>query len=125
MRQAALERLEEQGSESDLVAALQMLRKNYRTEDAVLILRHLPGGESSSDEASWRNHCVASVLLELAENNADVSLAPCLRWLYEKGPCSICRTRAVKCLVEWDELPEELRRECRFDVAEEIRELVV
>ncbi|QDG53091.1 HEAT repeat domain-containing protein [Persicimonas caeni] len=125
VRQAAVDRLEEPSSTTDLAAAIEMLRRNFRTDDADLILRCLPNDESISDEAKTRNHSLGSVLLELAENNADAALAPCLTWVYEKGPCSRCRTRAIEHLLEWGELSDKLRDECRFDVVEEIRELVV
>jgi hypothetical protein len=44
--------------------------------------------------------------------------------MYEKGPCSECRRRAVKRLVELDASTEQLRAECAYDANDDIRELV-
>jgi hypothetical protein len=44
--------------------------------------------------------------------------------LYEKGPCSFCRERAVASLLERGALPENVRAECEWDANSEIRELI-
>jgi hypothetical protein len=44
--------------------------------------------------------------------------------LYEKGPCSFCRERAVSSLLERGALPEYIRAECAWDTNSEIRELI-
>lgn len=123
VRQAALAHLEED-SYGHLARGVTMLQNNYRSEDAAIIFNRLPTGESDSEEARERNHNLGWQIRELAEQHTDPALAPCLLWLYEYGPCSMCRTRAVRHLSEWNALSEAAAKECRLDAAEEIRELM-
>jgi hypothetical protein len=49
---------------------------------------------------------------------------PMLRTLYERGPCSFCRERTVRRLIERGALTEELGLECSYDANNDIRNLV-
>ncbi len=44
--------------------------------------------------------------------------------LYEKGPCSLCRTHFVEKLIALNAIPEWMREECRFDADTDTRKLV-
>jgi hypothetical protein len=46
-----------------------------------------------------------------------------LRALYEKGPCSFCREKAVRRLIELNALTGDLRTECSYDANDDNREL--
>jgi hypothetical protein len=47
-----------------------------------------------------------------------------MRSLYERGPCSVCREKVVKRLLERGALSDELRAECAWDANSDIRDLV-
>jgi len=49
---------------------------------------------------------------------------PMLLAMYERGPCSSCREKTVRRLIERGALTEELRLECSFDANDDIRDLV-
>lgn len=59
------------------------------------------------------------------EHPNEESEVPMLRALYELGPCSFCREKPVRRLIELNALTEEMRAECAYDANDEIRELIV
>jgi hypothetical protein len=53
----------------------------------------------------------------------EANLTGCLLWVAEHNPCSNCRARALKLLIERGTAPESLVRECLHDADGEAREL--
>ncbi len=106
------ERLAESDSET-----LDLFIRNYKAEDAVLIMEALQKLTPSPDEA----HNLCSSLLDIAETNASPSVVPLLRWAYEETPCTNCRLRTVKLLQEQGQLPRDVVQECLFDASEDVQ----
>ena len=70
-------------------------------------------------------HTFESDLLEFWDQHSDEATeVHMLIRLYEKGPCSFRRNRAVRRLIELNALPEGVRVECWFDSNGDIRALV-
>jgi hypothetical protein len=100
--------------------AIALLNRNFEAGDHKLVLswfeaeqdREVRHSFGMDLEEFWKQH---------PNENTEV---PMLGLLYEKGPCSECRRRAVKRLVELDASTEQLRAECAYDANDDIRELV-
>jgi hypothetical protein len=99
---------------------IALMAPNYEQGDHRIVLRWF-----EEEEDHETQHSLGSDLIDFWRRNPDEeSEVPMLLCLYEKGPCSVCRERAVKRLMERGALPEELRAECAWDANDEIRDLV-
>jgi hypothetical protein len=58
------------------------------------------------------------------ENNPLVDdLSDALKWVYEYTPCTFCRYKAEKQLMEFNSIDMQIAQEILFDANEDIREL--
>ncbi|NLF09760.1 MAG: hypothetical protein GX594_17540 [Pirellulaceae bacterium] len=99
--------------------AIKLFAKNYEPGDFALMESALTM-EGDSDVL----HRIGLDLLSVVSEAKAPELAGCLRWLYEYGPCSMCRENAVRYMVETKTIRQELIDECHWDCCDDTRELV-
>jgi hypothetical protein len=100
--------------------AIDLLARNYQPGDHEIALSWF---EAEEDRGTL--HSFGTDLINFWKGHPDERTAVLmLRTLYEKGPCSYCRERAVRRLIERNALTEEMRAECVYDSNYDIRELV-
>jgi hypothetical protein len=100
--------------------AIGLLAENFQDGDHGIVLRWF-----QEEEDSEVLHSLGMDLIDFWKRHPhEESVIPMLRALYEKGPCSFCRERAVKQLLERGALPEQLRAECVWDANCDIRDLI-
>lgn len=100
--------------------AIDLLMKNYEPGDHRIVLRWF-----QEEEDREARHSLGMGLINFWKQHPDQGTeVEMLRSLYEKGPCSVCRERAIKRLLELAALPAELRAECAWDANSDIRDLV-
>jgi hypothetical protein len=93
---------------------------NFQPRDHEIVL-----GWFEAEEDREAQHSLGMAMREFWKQHPDqTTQVPMLRSLYEKGPCSFCRERAVNWLIELDALTKELRAECAYDTNIDIRDLV-
>jgi hypothetical protein len=89
--------------------------------DALPILEQLVANADSDDSVHDLGFSVRSYL----DANPSLPGYAFLARLYEELPCANCRFGCVEMLLKAGRLPDTIRRECRYDCNERIRELVV
>jgi hypothetical protein len=100
--------------------AIELLARNFGHGDHAMALRWF-----EAEEDLETRHALGSDLIDLWERYPDEETeVPMLRTVYEQGPCSFCRRKIVRRLIERGALTEQLRSECSFDANDDIRELV-
>jgi hypothetical protein len=100
--------------------AIELLARNIRPGDHAIALRWFEAEEDMETQQA-----LGMDLINLWERRPDEETeVPMLRALYERGPCSHCRERTVRRLIERRALTEELRLECSYDANGDIRDLV-
>ena len=100
--------------------AVELLARNFRPGDHAIALRWF---EAEEDPETL--HSLGMDLTNLWERYPDEETeVPMLLAMYERGPCSFCREKTVRRLVERGALTEELRLECSYDANGDVRDLV-
>jgi hypothetical protein len=100
--------------------AIDLVAENFEDGDHEIVLRWF-----QDEEDREVLHWLGMDLINFWERHPHKSTEiPIMRALYEKGPCSFCRERAVKWLLERGALTEQLRAECAWDANNDIRDLV-
>ncbi len=100
--------------------SIALLNNNFQPGDHEIVL-----GWFEAEEDREAQHSLGMAMREFWKQHPDqTTQVPMLRSLYEKGPCSFCRERAVNWLIELDALTKELRAECAYDTNIDIRDLV-
>ena len=75
--------------------AIGLFAKNYKLGDNVLLEAVLPiAGDANI------LHGIGLDLLNVVRETKTPELANCMRWLYEYGPCSMCRNNAIRNLMK-------------------------
>lgn len=100
--------------------AIDLLLESFQSGDHAMALRWFLDEEDEEVvhslgmglEDLWERHPAAEGATEMRQA------------IYENGPCSVCRGRAVRRMIESGTLPDAYREECAFDCNDEIRELV-
>jgi hypothetical protein len=101
--------------------AIELLVRNFQPGDHAVAL-----GWFKAEQELEVKHSMGMDLTDLWKEHPDEeSEVPMLGALYELGPCSFCREKLVRRLMELNALTEEMRAECAFDANDEIRELIV
>jgi hypothetical protein len=112
--------------------ALMLLQSTERFTDGIKLL------ESNYDESDFpmfnqavtrsstpeEIHGIGMTIQHMVENDVRLEFEPLLLFLYEAGPCSLCRTEFVEALIKLERLPESIRDECRFDAEPDTRRAV-
>jgi len=100
--------------------AIDLLVQNYEPGDHRIVLRWF-----QEEEDLEARHSMGSGLIVFWKRHPDEGTeVEMMRSLYEQGPCSVCREKAVKRLLERGALSDELRAECAWDANSDIRDLV-
>ena len=100
--------------------AIDLLARNFRHGDHAIALRWFEAEEDLETQ-----HSFGMDLIDFWERYPDEETeVPMLRVLYERGPCSFCREKTVRRLIQRRALTEELRLECSYDANSDIRDLV-
>jgi len=99
---------------------LDLFLNNFKVSDIQIIIQALAPIKPDVKDA----HSLGFSLLDLGEKHTMIELADALKWVYENTPCSNCRFRAVRQLIEWQQLDEAILYECKFDANEDIRDFV-
>jgi hypothetical protein len=100
-------------------AALELFERNYQAGDEQRFAELL---ERAADDDEV--HSAGFGIIDIFKQNRTTAAANLLFTLYERGPCSLCRTRVVERLIEIDRVPNWLAMECQHDAEEDIRELI-
>ena len=106
-------------SDGEIADGIALLVNNFEAGDFAFCARHLKLRDDP-DEV----HNLVGELLDLCEANPDSDALDCLLYVYEFSPCSICRGRAVKALMDKSTAPDWVQAEAAFDANPEIRTLV-
>lgn len=116
VRAAALEML---GRDDKVHRAIDLLVNNYQEGDwkriEALVKRNLK---------RFTYHGLGLGILNIFESHPSPEAVPTLIHLYEHGPCSTCRRRAVEALYSLNALPDWMREECRYDANPDIRQFI-
>jgi hypothetical protein len=100
--------------------AIDLPVQNYEPGDHQVILHWF---QEEHDPETL--HSLGTGLLDFWKRHPDEGTeVEMLQSLYEQGPCSVCRERAVKRLLELGAQSDELRAECAWDANSDIRDLV-
>jgi hypothetical protein len=100
--------------------AIDLLVQNYEPGDHRIVLRWF---QEEKDPETL--HSLGMGLIHFWKQHPDEETElVMMRSLYERGPCSVCREKAVKRLLERSALSDELRAECAWDANSDIRDLV-
>jgi len=100
--------------------AIGLLEQNYKSGDHEIVLRWF----QDEEDRVTRHHLGMGLIKFWKSHPDDKTEDPMLFSLYEKGPCSECRARAVRRLLDRGSLSDELRTECAWDANWDIRDLV-
>lgn len=99
------------------VDAVNLFGKNYEPGDSTLLESVLPT-EGDSDVL----HGIGIDLLDVYSETKTPEFAGCMKWLYEFGPCSMCREDAVEYLGEMNAIEQGMIEECMWDSCDKTRE---
>ncbi len=100
--------------------AIALLNKNFERGDHEIVL-----GWFNAEEDVEVRHSLEMDLRQFWEQHPDEKTeVRMLQSLYEKGPCFVCRERAVERLIELNALTKQMLTECACDANDDIRDLV-
>lgn len=116
IRDLAIELLQKQTTSYNKV--LELLINNYQPGDFKIIESIL---NTSSDDDFKHDLCWK--LIEIANTQKTTELTAYYLWVYENTPCSSCRKRILKILIELKQAPKHILTECLKDCSSEIKEL--
>jgi hypothetical protein len=91
-------------------AGAKLLEANYQAGDEAILIDFL---RSECDEDA--RHWIGMSAEDIAEAHLSADSVAVLGALYEHGPCSFCRWRAVSELRKREQLPAWMLEECRYD----------
>jgi hypothetical protein len=94
-----------------------MLLSNFAPPDVQPLVRLL---RTPREETGY--HAIGFAIVDVLEENLSPEVVPVLHLLYERGPCTNCREKAVKLLRRLGALPDWLLEECRYDASQDLRD---
>jgi hypothetical protein len=115
LRQAAMRLL----TAGDLANGVTLLVNNFEASDFAMCAEYL-APLHDADQA----HRLVGELLDLCEAHPDSGASHCLLYVYELSPCSICRKRALKALIDTNAAPAWVLTEAAHDADPDTRALV-
>jgi hypothetical protein len=115
LRQAAMRLL----AAGDLANGVTLLVNNFEASDFAMCAEYLEPLHDA-DQA----HRLVGELLDLCEAHADADASDCLLYVYELSPCSICRKRALKALIDTNAAPAWVLTEAAHDADPGTRAIV-
>lgn len=69
-------------------------------------------------------HEIGWSILNICDKNHSPELTPALNWVYENMPCTTCRERAVRHMLQLGSIRSEILEECRYDANDVIQQMV-
>ncbi len=110
--------------------ALRLLPEPLWRDQAVDLMTANPGPDDFALLAYWLQRTEADLMHWMdissrgyAEAHYSAAAIPCLLFLYENTPCSLCRGAAVRMLAKHDTLPEWMPQECLHDADSDTRQV--
>ena len=100
--------------------AVELMIGNFCEGDFSLIEQLL---HETHDPDVW--HSIGIGVRHLVKKHSLPESVGCLLFLYEHGPCALCRGELVEYLLKLDAMPSWMRGECMFDSDRETRKLVM
>lgn len=105
--------------ENDKLAyGITLLVNNFQHGDFEIIAGRL--AEVTDEDET---HRIVGLVIDMYESNPDPEAVDCLLFVYESSPCSLCRAKAFKALVDCRAAPDRIVAEATFDVASDTRAL--
>ncbi|MFP5212183.1 MAG: hypothetical protein ACLGPL_02275, partial [Acidobacteriota bacterium] len=98
---------------------LGLLTNNYKPEDSNLIISTLSKIQPDAISA----HSLGLSILDIFDVNQPPELLEALKWVYEIGPCTLCRMYAVKHMRALRQIESEIVEECLNDANEDIQRI--
>lgn len=99
--------------------ALELMISNYCAGDFEIINRAV-----QDTPGEYTLHSVGMGLRSLLKVHCPSDAVSSLLFLYENGPCSLCRSEFVERLILLKSIPEWMRAECLFDADPDTQKLV-
>lgn len=106
-------------TDGDIANGIALLVNNFKPGDFSMC-----AGQLARFEDADEIHHLVGEFLDLCEAHPGDEALDCLLYVYEFSPCSTCRRRAVKALVDTNTAPAWLLAESAFDADPETRALV-
>ncbi|MFO2464437.1 formylglycine-generating enzyme family protein [Pseudomonas sp. 15FMM2] len=106
-------------ADGNIANGIALLVKNFHEGDFSLFVEHLAQLDDPDE-----THQIVGKLLNLCEAYPGHKALDCLLYVYEFSPCSTCRKRAVKALIDTNTAPAWVLAESTFDADPETRALV-
>lgn len=98
--------------------ALGMFVNNFEIGDSIVFNEFI-----TRDRPDHELHAAFMAVQDIYEHSPSRELAGTLTLLYDRNPCSYCRTSIVEALIELDAFSDWMARECLFDAVPETREV--
>ena len=92
----------------------------FTEDDLALVENCLHEATQFNDEEL---HRFVLDLRRLTERHSTVDWIIALRWIYERSPCSYCRSEAFFSMTQRNSVPEDILAEALFDAESETRKL--
>ncbi len=93
------------------IKTIDLFIHNYHLGDAELIFNSLNNEKIDNEDLVL----IGCSIIALSEKEANPELSILLAWMYDRTPCSCCRSRAVKQLQQDRQLPDRILTEYQFD----------
>lgn len=116
LRELGIELLQDRWHSSD---ALELFVQNYQPGDENIFVTLLEAAQSH-DEV----HALGFGMIDILAQNTVAQAYTLRSMLYERQPCSLCRTKVVQQLVSTHSISQWMRDECQFDADEATRKAV-
>ena len=100
------------------ILSVKLLIKNYQSGDNKFIESIFPRIKDEDNK-----HFICMDLIKIFERHAVDELLTSLLWAYENTPCTHCRAKIVKALIDRSLIPQRLVDECQFDCVQNVRHL--
>lgn len=95
----------------ELAHGITLLVNNFQHGDFEMIAGRL--AEVTDED---KIHHIVGLVIDMYESNPRPEAVDCLLFVYESSPCSLCRAKAFKTLVECGAAPDRIVAEATFDV---------
>jgi hypothetical protein len=98
---------------------LELFVHNYQPGDGDIIWTAIQTVKAESEKIHW----IGLSILSICDENEAPDLYEALKWVYEYGPCSICRKSAVEHMITLKRIEFEVIEECLFDADEDLQKI--
>ncbi len=98
---------------------LDLFVHNYQPTDGDIIWAAIQKVKAESENTHW----IGMSVLKICDENEAPDLYEALKWVYENGPCSICRKSAVEHIIALKMIDPEVIEECLFDADEDLQKV--